>query len=95
MHMSNNLIVSYDLNSADKDYTSVVEVIKSLGSWASVQKSVWYVDSVFTAKGAFEKIYASMDNNDSLIVINASKNDAHWYGVSDEVSRHLRNFWNK
>lgn len=47
--MANNLIVSYDLYSPGQDYSKVIDAIKALGSWAKVQKSVWYVNSSYTA----------------------------------------------
>ena len=88
-------MISYDLNSMGQDYPSVTKAIQSLGSWARVQKSVWYVESAFNAESAAHKIYASMDANDSLIVIDASSNEAFWYGVSDEVGQHLQAHWSK
>lgn len=48
--MGNNLLVAYDLNTPRKDYDSVFNAIKALGSWAKVQKSVWYVDSQNTCE---------------------------------------------
>ena len=52
--MSNNLIISYDLYEPNKDYEAVAKAIKSLGNWAHVQKSVWYVKSNYSASAAAE-----------------------------------------
>lgn len=92
--MSNNLIISYDLNRQGQNYQAVTDAIKSLGSWARVQDSVWYVDSNYGASAAGEKVYANMDSNDSLIVVNATTNDAVWWGLSNEVSNHIKTHWN-
>jgi hypothetical protein len=92
--MSNNLFISYDLNSPNQDYNAVIEVIKSLGAWASVQKSLWYVKSDKSAEQAAEIVREKMDANDSLIVMDTNNNDAYWYNVSEEVGKHIQEHWN-
>lgn len=87
--MKNNLFISYDLNSPGQDYTTLIKKIQSLGSWAKVQKSHWYVRSNHSATEARELILPTIDNNDSLIVIEA--NEAAWYNL--DVSDYLRSHW--
>jgi len=91
--MSNNLIVSYDLNVEGQNYTAVSEKIKSLGGWAHIQKSVWYLKSALSCQQAAQSIYQSMDSNDSLIVIDASNNQASWYGLDDSVGEYIKGSW--
>lgn len=91
----NNLFISYDLNSPNQNYDKVIEEIKELGNWAYINKSTWYVSSSYTAESAATKIHSKMDNNDVLIVINTSNNEAYWFNLSDEVGTHIQNFWNK
>lgn len=93
--MANNLIISYDLNSPGQDYDQVIDKIKTVGNWAKIQKSLWYVNSTLTAEVAAKTIYTTMDNNDSLIVIDSTNNDAYWYGLSDEVAKHIQKNWKK
>lgn len=93
--MANNLFISYDLNSTGQNYTAVAEAIKSLGAWAKVHKSVWYVNSNLSSDEAAQKVWASMDRNDNLIVIDASNNNANWYNMPDEVAGHIRDNWSK
>lgn len=93
--MANNLFISYDLNSPGQDYEKVIEKIKSLGSWAKVQKSLWFVSSILTAEQAAKSVWQVMDRNDSVIVVDSKNNDAHWYNLSDEVSKHMQNHWHK
>jgi len=93
--MSNNLFISYDLNSPGQDYSSVIKKIKSLGSWAKVQKSHWYVSSNLSATQARDQVWSSMDSNDTLIVIDASNDDAAWQNISVEVSKHIQERWDK
>lgn len=91
--MANNLFISYDLNSPGQDYSSVINEIKSLGSWAKIQKSHWYVNSALTATQAVDQVWAKMDSNDSLIVIDATNNNASWQNLSEDVAIHIKNSW--
>ncbi len=93
--MANNLFISYDLYSPGQDYSSVIEEIKNLGSWAKIHKSYWYVNSRLTAEQAAKRVWAQMDSNDSLIIIDATGHDAYWYNISDKVSKHIQDQWNK
>lgn len=93
--MSNNLLISYDLNSSGQDYSSVIEEIKSLGNWAKVQKSYWYVNSTLTASEAYKRVWAKMDSNDSLFVVDATNNEAAWHNLSNEASDYIKSTWNK
>lgn len=91
--MANNLLISYDLNSPGQNYEKVIEEIQSLGNWAKVQKSFWYVNSNLTASQAAERIWAKMDKNDSLFVVDSASNDAAWYGLLDKVGTFIKNHW--
>ena len=91
--MANNLFISYDLYQPGQDYDSVIEAIKALGNWAKVQKSLWYVKSNLSASQASEKVWKAMDQNDKLIVIDATNNNASWYNLSEEVSEFIKNNW--
>ncbi len=93
--MANNLFISYDLNSPGKDYEAVIQRIKSLGNWAKVQKSFWYVNSTLTCAQAASQVWAVMDANDSLIVVDASNNEASWYNLSKEVEDYIKGKWLK
>jgi hypothetical protein len=93
--MANNLFVSYDLYNPGQNYEKVAEAIKSLGNWAKVQKSFWYVNSNYTASRAVDIVWAAMDTNDSLIVVDATNNNAAWRGLSTEVSDFIKDKWYK
>lgn len=92
--MRHNIFISYDLYSPGQNYEKVIERIKTLGSWANVQKSHWYLNTNYSHKYIAEKIWEVMDANDSLIVINATTNDAYWYNLSPEVSKFMQDRWN-
>jgi hypothetical protein len=94
--MANNLFISYDLMSPGQRYDSVIEVIKGLGSWAKVHQSLWYVNSAHAAASAAAAVWAVMDANDKLIVVDATNNAASWYGdLSEEVRQYIRDQWLK
>jgi hypothetical protein len=93
--MENNLFISYDLNSPGQDYSTLMSEIKSLGRWAKVQKSFWYVNASLTAAQVKDKLIPHIDTNDSLIVIDASNNSAAWYGLSDKVANHIKTKWTR
>lgn len=93
--MSNNLFISYDLNSPGQNYNVVANAIKALGDWAKVQKSFWYVKSNLTAEQAVSKIWTVMDRNDSLIAIDATNRNAAWQGIDPSVAKHMKDNWFK
>jgi hypothetical protein len=92
----NNLFISYDLNSPGQDYAKIHDAIKSLGNWAKVQKSFWYLKSQYSEAQVKDKLWAIMDQNDSLIVINATTNSAAWEGLAHpDVSPYIIDQWYK
>lgn len=91
----NNLFVSYDLKNPGQNYDRVIATIKTLGSWAKVQYSLWYVSSAYTASQAAEIVRRAQDANDTLIVIDATANDAFWYGIDPKVAEFMQQNWNR
>lgn len=67
-------LITYDLSSEDKDYTSLYSKIESLGSAIRILKSVWLIN--VTDKSANEissALREVMDDKDLLYVV---KNDS-------------------
>lgn len=93
--MANNLFISYDLYAPGQKYDAVIEEIKSLGAWAKVHKSLWYVNSLLDQEAAAKKVWAKMDANDSLIVINSSTNISYFFNLDPEVAEFLQQQWYK
>lgn len=91
----NNLFVSYDLNNPGQPYPKVIDAIKSLGSWAKVQKSFWYVKSTLSAQEAVNRVWAAMDKNDSLIIVDSTNRNASWQGLDPAVAKHILDNWAK
>jgi hypothetical protein len=89
----NNLFISYDLYRPDRDYADLYTTIKSLGNWAHVKLTLWYVNSNLSAASARDRLWARMQSQDKLVVIDASNNDAAWNGIPDEQSNFIKNHW--
>jgi len=90
--MANNLFVTYDLIKT-KDYPAVYEAIKALGNWAKVTESNWYVNSNFSAEQAAQRVRAAMDNDDKLIVVDASNNQFYGYNMDSTVLKFMQDHW--
>ncbi len=93
--MANNLFISYDLYKPGQNYEAVIAEIKSLGNWAAVHKSLWYVNSHLSPSQALDRVWAKMDANDKLIVVDATNNSAAWHNLSDEASAYIKDQWLK
>lgn len=92
--MPNNLHISYDLYNPGQNYEAVIERIKTLGNWAKIHKSFWFVSSSLSANQAADKVWEVMDVNDTVYVVDAKNNEAAWQNLSDEVSQFIQNKWN-
>lgn len=89
-----NLFISYDLHNPGKNYEAVAIAIKKLGNWAKPNLSYWYVDSAYSASQAAIAVWAVMDANDKLIVVDTKTNEAAWYNLDKAVEQHIKSYWN-
>lgn len=92
--MANNLHISYDLNKPGQDYEKIISKIKTLGNWAKIHKSYWYVNSNYTASQAVDVLWAVRDSSDSLYVVDATNNNASWRNISAESEKFIKEQWN-
>ena len=91
--MPNNLHIAYDLMQPGQNYEKVIAKIKTLGGWARVEQSFWYVDSHFTATQARDLLIPTLDKGDKLYVVDASNGQAAWHGMSTEVTEFIKRKW--
>lgn len=89
--MKNNILITYDLNKSGQNYEALIEKIKTLGAWAKVQQSVWYLHTSYSSKEVLEMLSTVTDYNDSLFV--AQLSEANWRGLSNEVSKFIQEQW--
>jgi len=62
-------IISYDLRKPGQDYDALYEAIKSYGTWAHINKSVWAVVTTNSAVQVRDYLSQFMDSNDRLFVV--------------------------
>jgi hypothetical protein len=84
------LVVAYDLHpSPGRDYSIVEDAVKSCGSCAHLQGSVWVVDTLQTPNAVTDKLKAVGHAQDSFFVAQLHEN---WWskGLSDEKINWLK-----
>ncbi|HDL4195025.1 TPA: hypothetical protein PW763_001284 [Mannheimia haemolytica] len=89
--MKNNILITYDLNKSGQNYAALIEKIKTLGAWAKVQQSAWYLHTSYSSKEVLEMLSTVTDYNDSLFV--AQLSEANWRGLSNVVSKFIQEQW--
>lgn len=93
--MGNILIISYDLSEPGRNYTNLIQEIKTLGLWAHTLDSVWYVKSSLSASEACDRLIRAIDQDDSLLVVDATNNNAAWKNLKPEVAAFIKENWLK
>lgn len=68
--------ISYELKG--KNYETLLEAIKSYGTWWHQSESTWFIETNLTAKQVLENLKNFIGNNDKLIVIRVYEN---WWAV--------------
>lgn len=91
--MAYNLFIAYDLNKEldSKGYTTLFTAINALGSATRVQKSVWFVSSTHDAETARNHLKQFIDQNDFLLVIEASY--AVWTKLEGQSAQFINSNW--
>lgn len=71
-------IISYDLKTPGRNYSSLTEAIKSYGVWWHQTGSVWVVVSDDSASAIRDSLMKHIDKNDKLFVASLK---GSWAGV--------------
>lgn len=82
----NNLLIAYDLNSPGQNYDAVRNAIRSLGAWAQLQYSLFYVQAPLTPQQAYDRVRIFMDADDKLLVAHADQAFVGNYNPVDIVA---------
>ncbi|WP_319568268.1 CRISPR-associated protein Cas2 [Cohaesibacter marisflavi] len=91
--MARNLHISYDLSKPGQNYSGLIDAIKSLGAWAHINESFWFVNCSKSPREVCDALQKHLDSNDSIYVVDAKNNVAAWNNLSDEVSSFVRDNW--
>lgn len=84
-------IITYDLKKQGQNYECLSEKIKSYGTWAHLQGSVWIVKSDKKSSEIRDHLKACLDENDQLFVAKLT-GEAAWTGHADRsdwLKKHL------
>lgn len=86
-----NYFVAYDLDSPGQNYLLVEKAVSALGLAIKIQYSMYYLKSNLSLADIENKIWASMDSNDRLIVIEAV--NAQWNNLLPGASEAILDRW--
>lgn len=82
--------------SPGQSYSRVEEAIKGIsGRWAKIHQSVWFVQAPLTAEEVRNRVWAVMDKNDKVFVVDAFQNSAAWQNLDAKVSQYLVSNWSQ
>jgi hypothetical protein len=84
------LLVGYDLNSPGKDYTDLIDKIKTYGAWWHHLDSTWLIKTAKTPTEVRDDLRALQDANDELLVIDVSGDGRAWTGFNESGSAWLK-----
>jgi hypothetical protein len=68
----NTLLVGYDLNKPDRDYSGLIGALKSHGTWWHYLDSTWLVKTTKTTTQLRDELMELIDANDEVLVMNVS-----------------------
>jgi len=70
--------INYDLKAPGRDYNKLYEAIKASGKWWHYLESTWLVVSNESSQQVWDRIAQSIDENDSVLIIEVRKNKSGW-----------------
>jgi hypothetical protein len=83
-------MVGYDLNRPGKDYTTLIERLKSFPNWWHYLDSTWLIKTDMSAVQVRDLLWAVMDQTDELLVIDVTDRPMAWAGLPPRGSEWLR-----
>lgn len=90
--MSNNVIVAC-APAKDAQPAPVETVLHQLGDVIALGPGLWYLSTRHWANHVAERLWSVMDNGGRLVVVDASGNDAAWFGLDEDTSDALDRAW--
>lgn len=82
-------IVTYDLVNR-RDYTPLIEKIKSYRQWAHPLESVWIIITDDTSSQLRDSLSDFIDKDDKLLIMKTTQG-ASWIGLNNNVSDWIKN----
>lgn len=86
--MSKILLISYDLGIPEdsSDYKTIIDYIKTLGTWAKPLKSLWLIASEKSVSDVRTDIKNLTDSNDKILVMDVSDDNWATARLSEKVT---------
>lgn len=84
------ILISYDLNRPEQNYSDLIGYLKSFSTRWHHLDSFWLVKTELTAKEVRDQAWSHMDSDDELLVIDVTGDGAAWKGIAESGSKWLR-----
>jgi len=85
------LLVGYDLLNDSKDYSKLIDHLKTFDAWWHNLDSTWLVRTSKTASEVRDELKAYVDAKDHVLVIDVTGDNWATYGFNDKANDWLRN----
>jgi hypothetical protein len=82
------LLITYDLHTSPRDYDDVIDAIKTAGSYAHLEESVWLIETSQTPETWRDKLKAADDDGTYFVVRLAHSWSS--YGLDKDVVAWLK-----
>lgn len=85
----NKYLITYDLCTPGKDYSSLIDAIKEYGFWAKICESSWAIKADSSCTSIRDNLKRFIDSNDRIFVCSITS----WasFGLPKEVTDWLNN----
>ena len=82
----NDYFIAFKLRDPRVNFEPLYYDIKALGASTPISRSLWYVNSVYTAREVFQLLIGRMEAGDQLCILDSEGNVATWEDRSGEIT---------
>jgi len=68
------LMVTYDLRTSGKNYSSLYDALKVQGEWWHYLASAWLISTTKSPQQVYNEVVTHITTNDSILIIQVAKN---------------------
>jgi len=85
-------LISYALNRSDKDYSQLINKLKSYETWWHYLDSTWLISTNKDAENIYKDLMPFLDEDDSILIINVGKDRQGWLPKKawEWIHKHLK-----
>ncbi len=96
MAQARNIFVAIELFRPERGDDRIRDAIEAFGCvWAKLNANLFYLHGELDAEYVGKKVWAAMNMDDKLVVIDSTKNDARWFNIKPKVSEFLIKNWHE